>query len=301
MVRKIGNMTNRFANLDRPGVDAVQLRASLAGGHGPYARFEGVEETGSTNVDLAAAATADPGAWPDLSVLSAEHQTAAKGRLDRRWSAPARSAVSVSVLLRPRGPSGAGLHLDSLAWLSLLAATALARTLTEQAGVEAKIKWPNDVQISGRKVAGVLAHMVPATGGQPAAVVVGTGLNVSIGAEELPHPNATSLLLEKASTTNRNILLKAYLRSMAGLYGRFCAAGGDAEAPLEGTFSLRQMTAARMVTIGQQVRAELPGGDCLVGVAEGLDRSGALMITDDGGTTHSVSAADVVHLRPDTV
>lgn len=291
-------MSNRFADLDRPALDAVQLRSSLAGGHGPFARFEGVEETGSTNADLAASAADDPEAWPDLSVLVAEHQTAGRGRLDREWIAPARSSVSVSVLLRPRGTGGGQLPPESLAWLSLLAATALTRTLSERAGVTAQLKWPNDVQIGGRKVAGVLAQVVPAPPGGEPAVVVGTGLNVSIAAHELPHPNATSLLIERASTTNRNILLKAYLRSFGELYRQFCAVNGDPEAVLDRSFSLRQLAAKQMVTIGQQVRAELPGGNDLIGIAEGIDRSGALLIRGDGGTVHPVSAGDIVHLRP---
>ncbi len=291
-------MSDRFADLHRPGLDVVQLRAALAGGHGPFARFDGADETGSTNSDLASAAAADPEAWPDLSVLIAERQTAGRGRLDRQWAAPAKSSILVSVLFRPVDSQGRPLPPPSLAWLSLLAASALARTLVERASVLAGIKWPNDVMIHGRKVAGVLAQMAPAVQGAHPAVVVGTGLNVTVRADELPYQTATSLAVEHASTTNRNILLKAYLRELAALYRQFCAADGNSDAVLGRSFSLRQQVSRQMGTIGQRVRAELPAGEELVGLATGLDRSGALNIEDDNAASHSVTAGDIVHLRP---
>lgn len=291
-------MSDRFADLDRPGLDAVQLRAALAGGHGPFARLDGVDETGSTNSDLVSAAAEDPEAWPDLSVMTAERQTAGRGRLDREWTAPAKSSILVSVLFRPVDSQGRPLPSPSMAWLSLLAASALTRTLAERAGVDAGIKWPNDVMIRGRKVAGVLAHVVPAADGTGPAVVVGTGLNVSVRTEELPYPAATSLAVERASTTNRNILLKAYLRELAALYRQFCAVGGDPEAVLDRSFSLRRQVFRQMVTIGEQVRVELPGGKELTGAAEDLDESGALIIRAADGTLQPVAAGDVVHLRP---
>lgn len=290
-------MSDRFADLDRPGLDAVQLRAALAGGHGPFARFEGVDETGSTNTDLASAAAADPEAWPDLSVLTAEQQTSGRGRLDRLWEAPAKASILVSVLLRPVNSRGEAMPASSLAWLSLLAASALTRTLAEHASVDAGIKWPNDVLIGGRKVAGVLAQLVPAAHGTQPAVVVGTGLNVSLQADELPYPTATSLAFEHASTTNRSILLKAYLRGLAALYRQFCAVDGDPDVLLQQGPSLRRQVARQMVTIGQRVRVELPGGRELTGDAEALDESGALVIAGSDGALHTVAAGDVVHLR----
>lgn len=230
-------------------------------------------------------------------MLTAERQTAGKGRLDRSWTAPAKSALLVSVLFRPADSRGRPLPPSSLAWLSLLAASALAGTLTERAGVDAGIKWPNDVMIGGRKVAGVLAQLVPVAADAAPAVVVGTGLNVSLQPDELPYPTATSLALERASTTNRNILLKAYLRNLAQVYGQFCAVDGDPDAVLERSFSLRSLVARQLLTIGQQVRVELPGGNDLTGDAQGLDESGALTIRTADGSLTTVAAGDVVHLR----
>lgn len=290
-------MTPRFTDLDRPALDAVGLRDGLLRPLGQLSRLEVVEETGSTNSDLAAYAAADPSGWPDLSVLTAELQSAGRGRLERRWSAPARSSLAVSVLLRPAGPRGEALPAEAYPWLSLLAALSLVEMLQERAEISAGIKWPNDVLIDGRKTAGILAQLVPAADGAAAAVVVGMGLNVSLKAAELPIPTATSLRLERAATTNRNILLKAYLRRLAANYAAFCAAGGDALAPWDGGPSLHGRVSSRMETIGQQVRAELPGGGGLTGIAVGLGSDGALSVRTAADEVRTVSAGDVVHLR----
>lgn len=108
-----------------------------------------VETTGSTNADLLGAVTTEPGEWADLAVLTAEHQTAARGRLDRHWESPARSAISVSIVLRPVNSQGLPVPAQSYSWLSLLGALALRETLLETAGLPAEIKWPNDVLVRG--------------------------------------------------------------------------------------------------------------------------------------------------------
>lgn len=266
--------------------------------HGPFNRLDLVEATGSTNTDLAAYAEQDPAQWPDLSVLTAEEQTAGRGRMDRIWTAPERSSLIVSVLLRPANREGKPLPTQSFAWFSLLAALALSESIEEHTEVCPQLKWPNDVHVDGRKLAGVLAQLVPGTGGSQPAVVVGTGVNVSLTDQELPVPTATSLLLEYATTTDRNILLKAYLRRLAQYYKEFTAVDGDASRPWIGGPSLLERVSDRMVTIGQQVRADLPNGSEITGRAMNLDQHGALVVRDDGGERHTVSAGDVVHLRP---
>ncbi len=113
-------------------------------------------------------------------MLTAEHQTAARGRLDRRWEAPARSSVSVSLVLRPVNADGRPLPTQSYSWLSLLGALALREALLETAGIPAELKWPNDVLVRGRKIAGILAQLGPMHGGAVPPVILGTGLNVSL-------------------------------------------------------------------------------------------------------------------------
>nr|MDT0664889.1 biotin--[acetyl-CoA-carboxylase] ligase [Micromonospora sp. DSM 115978] len=144
-----------------------------------------VAETGSTNSDLAAAARSGA---PAGSVLVAEQQTAGRGRLDRRWVAPPGTGLTFSVLLRPDVPAG------SLSWLPMVVGAALVEPLRTQFGLAAVLKWPNDVLVEERKLAGVLVEVVPAPG-QRSAVVVGIGLNVAAGRDELP-PGATSVSAE---------------------------------------------------------------------------------------------------------
>ncbi|KNC18794.1 biotin--acetyl-CoA-carboxylase ligase [Arthrobacter sp. RIT-PI-e] len=274
------------------------LRTALCMPGGPFARLEITPRTGSTNTDLVQHAEREAAGWPDLSVLGTELQTAGRGRLDRDWEAPERSSLFVSVLLRPFNRSGRPVPTTAYSWFSLLAALALAESVEERTEIAPQLKWPNDVTVDGRKLAGVLAQFVPGTGAEPPAVVVGVGLNVSLTEDELPVPTATSLLLEYAGTTDRNILLRAFLRTFADRYRSFCDVDGDADAAWADGQSLRLRVSTRMATLGQDVRAELPGGRSLTGRALTLDPRGALIIRDDDGERHTVSAGDVVHLRP---
>lgn len=257
-----------------------------------------VESTGSTNADLLRAVTVEPKEWPDMSVLTAEYQTAARGRLDRSWEAPPLSSVSVSIVLRPMNAEGRPLPTDTYSWLSLLAALALRETLLETAGLPAELKWPNDVLVRGRKIAGILAQMGPMGDGSVPAVILGTGLNVTLTAAELPVPTATSVALERPLTDDRTQLLKSYLASFARLYRSFCNADGDPTAGLSGGPSLHKRVESVMVTLGRQVRAQLPGDHEIIGHATRLDEYGSLLVVDQDAREHVVTAGDVVHLRP---
>ncbi|MBO1266438.1 biotin--[acetyl-CoA-carboxylase] ligase [Arthrobacter cavernae] len=283
--------------LDRPALDRdALLHADLLSATG-ISRLDIVESTGSTNADLVRAVAVEPEKWTDLAVLTAEYQTAGRGRLDRQWESPARSAVSVSVVLRPVNAEGLPVPTQSYSWLSLLAAVALREALLETAGLPADIKWPNDVLVRGKKIAGILAQMTPLGAGSVPAVVLGVGLNVTLEEDELPVPTATSMLLEGAATTDRTAILKSYLSRFAALYRSFCNADGDPAAGLAGGTSLHKRVEAAMVTLGREVRAHLPGDHELVGHASRLDEHGSLLVVDHGGREHVVTAGDVVHLR----
>jgi BirA family biotin operon repressor/biotin-[acetyl-CoA-carboxylase] ligase len=257
-----------------------------------------VESTGSTNADLLRAVTVEPKEWPDLSVLTAEYQTAARGRLDRSWEAPPLSSVSVSIVLRPANAEGRPLPTHTYSWLSLLGALALRQTLLETAGIPAELKWPNDVLVRGRKIAGILAQMGPMGDGSVPAVILGTGLNVTLTSAELPVPTATSVALEQPLTIDRTQLLKSYLGHFAVLYRSFCNADGDPTAGMAGGASLHKRVESVMVTLGSQVRAQLPGDHEIIGHATRLDEYGSLLVVDKDAREHVVTAGDVVHLRP---
>jgi len=285
------------SGMERPALDREALLQpdflSAAG----IPQLKIVDTTGSTNADLVRAVTVEPGKWADLAVLTAEHQSAARGRLDRHWEAPERSAVSVSIVLRPVTSQGLPVPTQSYSWLSLLAAIALREALQETAGVTAEIKWPNDVLVKGRKIAGILAQMTPMGDGSVPAVILGVGLNVSLAEEELPVPTATSLAVEGATTTDRTELLKSFLSRFARLYRSFCNSEGDPSAGLAGGASLHKRVESAMVTLGREVRAHLPGDLELVGHASRLDEHGSLLVVDHGGREHVITAGDVVHLR----
>lgn len=291
-------MSQSFSDVDRPALDFEGLSDALCAPLGPYRKLELVESTGSTNSDLATKAGGDKVGFSDLSVLVAEEQTEGRGRLDRQWTAPPRSSVIVSVLLRPFNHAGNPVPTQSYGWFSLLAAMSLVEALGEYAQLEAKVKWPNDVLVSGRKISGILAQMVSYPDGTPPAVVIGSGINVTLGKEDLPVPTATSVALEKGATTDRTILLMSYLRVFAQRYRQFCNVNGDPKAQWKDGSSLLSRLQKVMVTLGQQVRAELPNGGEIIGEAFGLDSFGALKVREADGTEHVVSAGDVVHLRP---
>ncbi|MFJ5087631.1 biotin--[acetyl-CoA-carboxylase] ligase [Streptomyces sp. NPDC088674] len=275
-------MSNPYSDLGRPPLHATALRRALVRPGGLWTALDVVPRTGSTNTDLRERSTGAP----EGTVLVAEEQTGARGRLDRRWSAPPRSGLFFSVLLRPGVPPA------RLGWLPLLAGVALATALSRAAGVDTALKWPNDLLLTvggeERKAAGILAEATP-----DGAVVLGIGLNVSLRADELPVPTAGSLALAEGLTTDRDPLLRAVLRSLADWYERWREADGDPVA-----CGLQAAYAAGCSTLGRQVRAELPGDAELIGEAVALDGDGRLVLVTPGGAQEAVGAGDIVHLRP---
>ncbi|MEV6810137.1 biotin--[acetyl-CoA-carboxylase] ligase [Streptomyces sp. NPDC051132] len=276
---------SRWSDLDRPPLNAVSLRRGLVREGSLYREIEVVRRTGSTNSDLAARAAA--GEAGEGVVLVAEEQTAGRGRLDRSWTAPPRSGLFFSVLLEP-----GEVPVARWGWLPLLTGVAVATGLARAAGVDTALKWPNDllVTVGGqeRKAGGILAERAGADG-----VVVGVGINVTLRADELPVPQAGSLALAGAVSTDRDPLLRAVLRSLEDWYGRWSAAGGDASAS-----GLLEAYTAGCATLGREVRAELPGDRALVGEAVALDGDGRLVIATKEGVQEPVGAGDIVHLRP---
>ncbi|MFF5854774.1 biotin--[acetyl-CoA-carboxylase] ligase [Streptomyces sp. NPDC012751] len=276
---------SRWSDLDRPPLNVAALRRGLVREGGLYRDIEVVQRTGSTNSDLAARAAA--GEAEEGAVLIAEEQTAGRGRLDRRWTAPPRSGLFFSVLLKP-----AGVPVARWGWLPLLTGVAVATGLARAAGVDTALKWPNDllVTVDGqeRKAGGILAERAGEDG-----VVVGVGVNVSLRADELPVPQAGSLALAGAVGTDRDPLLRAVLRSLEDWYGQWRAAAGD---PAAG--GLLETYTAGCATLGRVVRAELPGDRAVVGEAVALDGDGRLIIATEDGVQEPVGAGDIVHLRP---
>jgi BirA family biotin operon repressor/biotin-[acetyl-CoA-carboxylase] ligase len=274
---------DRWSDLGRPPLNSASLRRALVREGGLWSSLDVRPVVDSTNTDLAGRADR----LPEGAVLVAEEQRAGRGRLDRIWTAPARSGLFFSVLLKP-----GEVPVERWGWLPLLTGVAVATGLSRAAGVDTALKWPNDllVTVGGeeRKAGGILAERAGADG-----VVIGIGVNVSLREEELPVPAAGSLALAGAVTTDRDPLLRAVLRSLEEWYGRWRAAGGDPSVS-----GLQETYAAGCATLGRKVRAELPGDRSVVGEAVAVDGDGRLVLATEDGVQEPVGAGDIVHLRP---
>jgi BirA family transcriptional regulator, biotin operon repressor / biotin---[acetyl-CoA-carboxylase] ligase len=264
-------------------LDAAALRAELIGAGLGWRQLDVVEQTGSTNADLLARAAS--GTDVAGAVLIAEHQTAGRGRHGRGWSASPRAQITMSV-----GVSVVDVPAAGWGWLSLATGVAVVDAvapLIEGTGVEAGLKWPNDVLAGGGKLAGILAEVA-----RP-VVVIGLGLNVTQAPEEVDGPGATSLLDLGVAAPDRDQLVRRLLRELGGRIVAWRAARGA-------DWQLAADYRARSLTIGTRVRAQLPGGKEIVGTASGIDDQGRLCLETEGATggeTVVVSAADVIHLR----
>ncbi|SDJ05351.1 BirA family transcriptional regulator, biotin operon repressor / biotin-[acetyl-CoA-carboxylase] ligase [Frankineae bacterium MT45] len=261
---------------ERPPLDLDRLHAPGAIGD-PWHEITVVDQSPSTNTDLInAAASTSTG-----SVLVAEHQTAGLGRLGRQWESPARSSLTVSVLLRP------SVDLARWGWLALLAGVALRETVAGL-GLSAALKWPNDLMIGPdeAKAAGILAQV------SGPAVVIGIGVNVTNTREELPIPTATSLQLSGATAPDRTGLLLDLLANVGRRYLDWEAAGGDAQRS-----GLADEYRRHCSTLGRAVNVEHAGGGTHSGTATGIDADGRLLLRTKGNDELAIGAGDVHHLR----
>ncbi len=268
----------------RPALNAAWLQAALVRPGGFWTAVQVVAQTGSTHDDLLAAARRGAA---DGTILVAEAQSAGRGRLSRSWVSPPRAGLTFSVLLRP-----AAVPPAKRGWVPLLTGVAMTEALRAEAGLDAWLKWPNDVLVNEGKLGGILAEQAGD------AIVVGAGLNVSTSRDELPAAEttpsggpATSLALEGATLTDRGQLLGFILARLEHWYRGWAAVSGDAAA-----CGLRNQYQRLCGTIGREVRVQLPGGGTQTGLAREVDNAGQLMIQTASGLL-PVSAGDIVHLR----
>jgi BirA family biotin operon repressor/biotin-[acetyl-CoA-carboxylase] ligase len=255
----------------RRGGSLASLRTRVVG-HA----LQHMPSTGSTNDDLKVAARA--GADEGL-VLSTDEQMAGRGRHDHRWEAPARSSLLISVLLRPTWLVPA----DGF-YLTMLAAVACAEAIEQVIATTVDLKWPNDLQIGGLKIGGILVE-AELVGGTIRWAVVGIGLNVNWDPTTVPYlaTTATSLSAIAGRSVSRAELLQSLLERIDLHYARLQA---GAQAPLVAAW--RQ----RLVTLGRSIRA-LQAGRSITGIAEDVTATGALIIRDDTGMRHELTSGEV--------
>jgi BirA family biotin operon repressor/biotin-[acetyl-CoA-carboxylase] ligase len=236
--------------------------------------FRFAQRTGSTN-DIARQWALDSA--PAGSVVVAEEQTAGRGRFGRSWSAPAGSALLFSVILRPDGP------LSYLPRLTMAGAVAVVEALTELAPGQVSLKWPNDVLLAGRKVAGVLPEAIW-DGERLGAVVLGIGLNVRIDFAGTPLANRAISIETVTGTTVDRAALLAVLSSRVDHWSARLS-----DPALSGTWR------GWLSTLDQRVAASSVEGQTgqIVGLALDVDADGALLLQTDDGLTHRIVAGEV--------
>ena len=202
---------------------------------------------------------------PEGALVVADHQTAGRGRLGRSWEAPVGKALLFSILLKPPPERG-------LPELSLVAGVAVADALEHALGLAVQIKWPNDVMLRRRKVAGCLAEA------RDGAVVLGIGVNVSQTADELPE-SAGSIRTLTGRTADREELLAAVLADLEHRYAAWRHGGLDAV--YEG-LGPRDFLRGRRVSVNGTT-----------GVAAMIDRAGRLAIAVGHGDVVTVESGEV--------
>ena len=235
-----------------------------------------LEQTTSTNDEIQKAAL---NGHEEGLVVFAESQTHGRGRMGRRWSSPAGKGLWFSFLLRPRLAPG------ECTQLTAATATALVRAIQDKTNITPEIKWPNDLMIQGKKVAGILTEM-SAELDNVRHVIVGIGIDVNQTASEFPaeiQSTATSLKLATGKNISRTDLAITILRELDQDYSRI----------VRGKFSdVADEWASRCSTLGKQVKI-IVGRRRIIGRAEALDESGALLIRTEHGRVERVTGGDV--------
>lgn len=232
-------------------------------------------ETDSTN--LQAKLAADKGAG-EGTLFVADKQTAGRGRRGRNWESPAGTNIYFTLLLRPEFAP------DMASQVTLVMGMAVAEAIREYCGLDARIKWPNDVVIGGKKVCGILTEL-GLQGSSIDHLIVGVGINV--GRQEFPPEiaaTATSLAEEKNCKIDRTELLTCVMDQFEVLYEEFVQK--------EGLHSLRKQYDMLLINRDREVRVLDPKGE-YTGVARGITDAGELIVELSDGTVNYVYAGEV--------
>jgi BirA family biotin operon repressor/biotin-[acetyl-CoA-carboxylase] ligase len=237
--------------------------------------------TDSTN--SRAAEAAEKGA-PHGTVVCADAQTGGRGRFDRRWESPPGVNLYLSLLLRPP------IDPRQAPQLTLVTAVALAKAVEDAAGIPARLKWPNDLYLAGKKAAGVLAEM-STDADRLRHVVIGVGLNVNGEASHFPESlrrGATSLRLATGKSFRRAEILARFLDRFAESYRDFLSGG---LAPLLPEWNRRSLLS------GKRVVVRCREGD-MRGLAAGVDEAGMLLFRQDGvGREERIHSGEIVEFE----
>lgn len=211
------------------------------------------------------------------TVVVADEQTGGRGRLGRTWLSPPNTGIWMSLLLRPK------VELRKAPQLTLVTAIAVVRGIEKVTGIEVDIKWPNDLLLNGKKIAGILTEM-QADPDHVNSVIIGVGLNVNqISFPPVMKEIATSLLIETNERYPRAEIIAEILKEFEWLYETYLT---------KGFAFLKPLWEARATTIGKQIVART-ARETLEGTALGIDDTGVLLLEDASGNIHHIYSADI--------
>ncbi|WP_052410258.1 biotin--[acetyl-CoA-carboxylase] ligase [Paenibacillus durus] len=216
---------------------------------------------------------------PEGTAVMAEEQTGGRGTRGRRWHSPKGKGVWMSVVLRPEIP------LQSTPQLTLLAGVAVCSAIRNFTGVEAGIKWPNDLLARGRKLCGILLESNVGPGGLQYAIA-GIGISTNLSEEDYPaelRHIATSLLIESGMPVDREQLAAEVLRELEHHYRLYME---------QGLKPIARLWEEHSVTLGRRIGLETPRG-WLEGTAVGLGEDGGLLLREDNGSVTSVYSGEI--------
>lgn len=217
---------------------------------------------------------------PEGTTVLAEEQTGGRGRQGKKWHSPFGKGVWMSVILRPELP------LMSTPQLTLMAGVAVCRAIRRVSGVEAGIKWPNDLLAGERKICGILVESA-LRDNKLAYCIAGIGISVNLTRDDYPealHSVATSLLIERdGEPVDRSVLAGAVLAELESLYHFYLE---------EGFSAIARLWEALSVTVGREVARQTPQGR-IEGIAAGLDDLGGLLVMNRSGKIETVSSGEI--------
>jgi BirA family biotin operon repressor/biotin-[acetyl-CoA-carboxylase] ligase len=250
-------------------LDVTALEAALDGkclGH-PIIYFPALPSTNTHAAELASAGAAEG------TLVTTDDQTAGRGRIGRAWKSLPGRQLALSLVLRPTFPAY---------FLVMASALAVAESVEVVSGLHADLKWPNDVQIAGRKVCGILIET------SPGYAILGIGVNVngSLAGDAQLAARATTLADATGRDLSRETLAAELLRRLHTLYAALSSPGGAAQRDVRAAWRARLITLGRRVTIQQEDAA-------LAGLAEDVDADGALLLRLDDGSLRAVTWGDV--------
>ncbi|MGI6550830.1 MAG: biotin--[acetyl-CoA-carboxylase] ligase [Syntrophomonadales bacterium] len=245
-----------------------------------YFYYPEIDSTNNRALELAAEG------YPEGTVVVAETQTAGRGRRGRTWHSPARHGIYLSVILRPPLP------VREVPRVSLLVGVAVAETLEAEYDLPARVKWPNDILVNHRKIAGILSEVVTSPQQGVDYIVTGIGLNINNPLEDFPpdlRTDPTSVMAERDTPVSRVRILQGLLMRLESRYYQLLA--GDWGGILKKGKDLSMV-------LGQEIKFDTPGG-LAAGRAVDIDNDGFLLVQDEKGKTHTVMSGEVYISPPE--